>query len=203
MVVSMDLSLPSLPRYITKQITMSNSIDFQPGDRVRLIDEPGEGVVRSVGADGVLVDIDGLEMRYDSGELVKVEHDELIKQASDSPTLTAKDKVRRREGKQKLSHLDDVTQAVYELDLHIHELLDRFEHMSNGEILQYQMRACRSFVREAIEKRYPKIVLIHGVGEGVLRQEIHRFLDQQHHVEYHDAPHRMYGFGATEVIIRR
>jgi DNA-nicking Smr family endonuclease len=75
--------------------------------------------------------------------------------------------------------------------------------MTNGEILQHQMMRCRAFLREAFEKRYPKVVIIHGVGEGVLKSEVHRFLDQQDHLSYHDAPYRTYGFGATEVIIHR
>ncbi len=181
---------------------MQNS-SFKIGDRVRLLDAQGEGVVCDVVGSNVVIDLDGMEMTFDASELVVIEHDDLIGHAIEKKELSAKDKETRAKGKSKLKELDDVTQAVYELDLHIHELLDHFSNMTNGEILQYQMRCCRQFVREAIDKRFHKIVLIHGVGEGVLRTEIHHYLDTLQRIEYHDAPYRIYGYGATEVIIHR
>jgi dsDNA-specific endonuclease/ATPase MutS2 len=176
---------------------------LHPGDRVRLLDAEGEGTVVHIAGQRISVDMDGMEMQFDARELVRVEHDGLLRNHTTPVEITQKDRALRTQGKQKLADLHEVHQAVYELDLHIHELLDHYGHMSNGEILQHQMQACRSFVREAIEKRYKKIVLIHGVGEGVLKQEIHRFLDQLSHIEYHDAPYRTYGYGATEVLIHR
>ena len=58
-------------------------------------------------------------------------------------------------------------------------------------------------MREVIDKRYHKVVLIHGVGEGVLRTEIHNYLNTLQRIEYNDASYRIYGYGATEVIIHR
>lgn len=172
------------------------------GDKVRLLDEPGEGIVTAIHGKEVIVDMDGLDMKFQMSQLVKVEFDELVYRPDTHQELSAKDKLQRIEGQKKLSNLGSVKSAVYELDLHMHELLDRFEHMTSGQKLEYQMARCRSFVREAIDKKYKKVVLIHGVGEGVLRTEIHRWLDTQDRVEYHDASCRTYGYGATEVIIR-
>lgn len=177
--------------------------NFNVGDRVRLLDQEGEGVVCDVIGSSVVIDLDGMEMTFEATELVVVEHDDLVDQKIVSKDISAKDKEIRKQGKAKLKDLEEATQAVYELDLHIHELLDHYNNMTNGEILQHQMRACRQFVREAIDKRYHKIVLIHGVGEGVLRTEIHHYLDTLQRIEYHDAPYRTYGYGATEVIIHR
>ncbi|MEX2597407.1 MAG: Smr/MutS family protein [Salibacteraceae bacterium] len=176
---------------------------FKVGDRVRLMDEPGEGSIASISGGLYYVTIDGLDLPYEAHQMVKVEHDELIKRKIQATPLSDKDKQRRSAGKQQLSKLAQAEHAVYELDLHIHELLDRFENMSNGEILHYQMSRCRAFLKEAFDKRYPKVILIRGVGEGVLRTEIHQLLDSLDHVEYHDAPYRSYGYGATEVIFHR
>ena len=52
----------------------------------------------------------------------------------------------------------------------------------------------------AIKKRIPKIVFIHGVGEGVLKSELH-FLFNNYPVKYYDASYQKYGLGATEVYI--
>lgn len=177
-------------------------MQFQAGDKVRLVDEPGEGVVlRHIGKQ-VLAEIDGIEMLLDQTLLVKVEFDGLINRVQTHQEFRAKDKLKQIEAKTKLSKFDSSKDAVYELDLHMHELLDRYEYMTNGQRLEYQMQRCRAFVREAVERKYRKVILIHGVGEGVLRTEIHKYLDSLDRVEYHDAPYRTYGYGATEVIIR-
>jgi len=185
-----------------KQYILSMPMRFAVGNKVRLLDEPGEGIVTAISGDEIMVEIDGMELPFEESQLVIVEHDELISDHVHSKPVSAKDRELRKKGREKLSDLETQASATYELDLHIHELLDHYSHMSNGEILQYQMQRCRSFVREAIDKRYSKIILIHGVGEGVLKQEIHHYLDQLGRVEYHDAPYRTYGYGATEVIIR-
>jgi len=171
------------------------------GDHVRLIDEDGQGVVQAVRSQEVDVMMDGMLLTYLQHELVKVEHDELVQKAS--PDIRPKDQTLQRQNQQKLKDIGRPTHEVYELDLHIHELLDHYQNMTNTEILRVQMSACKSFVNEAIGKRYQKIVLIHGVGEGVLKAEIIKWLDSQSHIEYHDAPYRTYGYGATEVIIHR
>ena len=45
-----------------------------------------------------------------------------------------------------------------------------------------------------------KIVVIHGVGEGVLRHEIRKELDIYHpYFEYYDASYDQFGYGATEI----
>ena len=172
------------------------------GDKVRLIDDLGQGVVTAIDGKTIIAEIDGIELKFLPHQLVKVEFDDLVYRPMEPHEISAKDKLNRIEGKQKLIKIGDVRESVYELDLHIHELLDRYEHMTNGQRLEYQMNRCRSFVREAIDKRYRKIILIHGVGEGVLRTEIHKWLSNQDKVEFHDAPYRTYGYGATEVIIR-
>ncbi|HEX7414823.1 MAG TPA: Smr/MutS family protein, partial [Bacteroidia bacterium] len=56
---------------------------------------------------------------------------------------------------------------------------------------------------EAITNRSYKIVFIHGVGNGRLKQEIVAILkNHSKEVSYQDGDYKKYGFGATEVIIR-
>lgn len=176
---------------------------LSPGDKVRLLDEPGQGTVVSVQGSQVTVDMDGIELTFDKRALVKVEFDDLIDVPVTDHDMQAEDKLKRIEGRRKLQDLKPKTEATYELDLHIHELLDYHKGMTNAQILQYQMSCGKRFLREAMQKRYPKVVLIHGVGQGVLRSEIHQWLDSLPNVEYHDAPYRTYGYGATEVHIKR
>lgn len=89
-----------------------------------------------------------------------------------------------------------------EVDLHIEELTDSFRGMSNYDMLQLQLRTFQKHLDEAINNRYHKIVFIHGVGNGRLKQEILNILAGYiKEVRYHDAEYKRYGLGATEVLI--
>ena len=74
--------------------------------------------------------------------------------------------------------------------------------MSNADILMKQMRELRTFYQRALSRRIRKLVIIHGVGEGVLREEVRSFLERQEGLDFYDADFREYGKGATIVEIR-
>ena len=91
-----------------------------------------------------------------------------------------------------------------EIDLHAGALLDNLNGLSKADILNYQIDTFRRVMDE--NQRFPgrKIVFIHGKGEGILRQAIMKELN--HRYKGHDvadASFREYGFGATQVTIRK
>ena len=100
------------------------------------------------------------------------------------------------------SHSGARDQELWELDLHIEVLVDSHAGMSNSEILERQMRELRVFYNSALQKRIRKLIIIHGVGEGVLKQEVRDFLAGKDGISYFDADFRTYGKGATAVEIR-
>ena len=71
--------------------------------------------------------------------------------------------------------------------------------MSNAEVLRHQMSVFKSFFRGASDKQVRKLVVIHGVGQGVLKGEIRDFLSQQDGVQFYDADFNEYGKGATTI----
>lgn len=88
---------------------------------------------------------------------------------------------------------------LWEIDLHIEELVDPHAGWSNAEILKRQLSALHSFYEKARRSRIRKAIVIHGVGEGVLRSEVRSWLDKQEGVQCEDADFRQYGQGATLV----
>jgi hypothetical protein len=89
-----------------------------------------------------------------------------------------------------------------EVDLHIEKLVDSYKGMSNHDMLQLQLRHFQKHLEEAITNRYHKVVFIHGVGNGRLKQEILNILaGYTKEVRYYDAEYKKYGLGATEVLI--
>jgi len=175
---------------------------FSIGDSVRFLDGTGEGTVVHIDRTKLIIDVDGLEIPVSSLEVVKVEFDSLLQRPLLASDRAASEKLRAIDAKKGLQKLKPAKPTVYELDLHIDELLENHRGMSKGEILAHQMKCCREFVHEARRNKYQRIILIHGVGEGVLKSEIQRWLDTLPYVEYYDAPYRTYGYGATELRIR-
>lgn len=97
-----------------------------------------------------------------------------------------------------------VTPETVEVDLHIENLIEKTSGLSNHEILEIQMARFHSEMQSAIEKRAKRIIFIHGVGNGVLKQEIHKKLKSTYaRFYFQDASFQEYGYGATMVIIRR
>jgi hypothetical protein len=96
------------------------------------------------------------------------------------------------------------TPEIIEVDLHINELVENSNGLSNHEILEIQMDKFHSEMKSAIENRVHRIVFIHGVGNGVLKQEIHKKLKSTYaKYFFQDASFQEYGYGATMVILRR
>ena len=88
-----------------------------------------------------------------------------------------------------------------EIDLHIEKLTDNWRKMSNGEILRLQMSHFEKFINKAIRLGVSRVFVIHGVGEGKLRDAIATSLMQNADVQtFKNEYHHRYGWGATEII---
>lgn len=93
---------------------------------------------------------------------------------------------------------------IIEVDLHINELLDNPAGLSNKEIMDVQLEKVENEMRSAIQSHAKRIVFIHGVGQGVLKQEVARLLKSKFpKYTFQDASFKEYGYGATMVILRR
>ncbi len=89
-----------------------------------------------------------------------------------------------------------------EIDLHIEKLLDNYQKLSNAEILAIQLSRFDDFLAKAILLGVKNVFVIHGVGEGRLRNEIATRLLQNPDVEtFKNEYHPRYGWGATEIIL--
>jgi hypothetical protein len=104
----------------------------------------------------------------------------------------------------KLNLKKPVQPEIVEVDLHIHELIENTSGLTNKEILDLQMEKVEREMRHAIETGSKRIVFIHGVGQGVLKQEIAKLLKSKFpKYIFQDASFKEYGYGATMVILRR
>jgi len=96
-----------------------------------------------------------------------------------------------------------ISPDLVEIDLHIHELLEDTRGMANHEMLEVQLGRFRNELETAIANGTRRIVFIHGIGNGTLKQELRKELSTKYKKYYfQDASFKEYGYGATMVILK-
>ncbi len=181
-------------------------MQFKAGQKIVFLNEVGGGIVKQELNQGRIIveDEDGFEHNCFPNEIApihgddyKISSDEIVALNDDETYATIRHQVKKGNLTGKRKPID-----VWEIDLHIESITDSHRGMSNADILLKQMRELRTFYQRARSKRIRKLVIIHGVGQGVLREEVRAFLDRQEGLDYFDADFREYGKGATAVEIR-
>lgn len=89
------------------------------------------------------------------------------------------------------------------VDLHIEQLSKNALSMSNTQMLELQLRTFETKFESAIASGMDEIVFIHGVGNGVLKEQIQRKLAGHKNVAwFQDAQKEKFGYGATRIKIK-
>jgi hypothetical protein len=89
-------------------------------------------------------------------------------------------------------------QDTLEVDLHYEG--EANSQLTAGAILALQMSRFHAAIEEAISKNLRRVVIIHGLGQGTLKMQIRKELQEKYPgFIYQDASFREYGFGATMV----
>ena len=87
------------------------------------------------------------------------------------------------------------------LDLHLANLVNNPSAVPKHQVLQTQLRHFEEYLEKALRLGVDRIFVIHGVGQGKLKNEIHKRLRRTPFVKkYKNEYHHKYGYGATEVI---
>ncbi|PUZ20997.1 Smr domain-containing protein [Chitinophaga costaii] len=95
-------------------------------------------------------------------------------------------------------------QPKQEIDLHIDKLTEDWKGLTNLEILGMQLNEFQHYLDLAIAHHQPSLIVIHGVGKGKLRDEIHSILRLTREVNYFvNQYHPKYGYGATEISFKK
>ena len=123
---------------------------------------------------------------------------------SDAEIEKAKKEKERKETKRTFkSSKNGKNIEIEEIDLHIEQLVDNSEGLSNTEILDIQMARFTTSLDGGILAGTRRMVFIHGVGNGRLKREITKKLERKYpKLRYQDASFKEYGYGATMVIIK-
>lgn len=179
---------------------------FDIGDSVAVLDDAISGVIVGFKNQEITIETTtGFVMNFHEKELVKIQNNAVLSGffASKSVAEVLKEKESAKKNhfkKEKKSKRDDF---VLEVDLHIEKLVPSVRGMSNYDILTLQTETAKRQLDFAIKNRFPKVVLIHGVGEGVLKSELDFLLGRYENITFQDANYQKYGLGATEVYFHQ
>lgn len=193
--------------------------NFNKGDKIKFIDDIGEGVVINVLPDGLLLieDDNGFDYEIDQNKVMKATDGREEEKAYKRHTPSFEQIVNSDVDQEKLKKANEAFDRKYlkkkvtstpedvmEVDLHIHELIDTDQGLDSHEKLQIQIEHFERMMKRAEEQRKHRVIFIHGIGQGVLRHKIRTMLDDYYpNAEYLDGSYATYGQGATEIRLRR
>lgn len=179
---------------------------FKVNDKVSVLDEAIDGVVVSINKDGITIETtDGFLMTFKVNELIKTNVSNELSNFIKTNGLVKKniDIFPKKNNNAPKFKSDSVERAVPEFDLHIEKLVKSKGGMTNYDILTLQSDTAKRHIEFAIKNRIPKIVFIHGVGEGILKAELDFMLGRYENISFQDANYQKYGLGATEVYFKQ
>lgn len=102
--------------------------------------------------------------------------------------------------KEARKHLEPARSLV---DLHIEKLTDRWQGLDNYAILSLQLKTFEKYYELAIAHLLPSMIVVHGVGSGKLRDEIHDMLRLKKEVKsFVNQYDPRFGYGATEIFFQ-
>jgi len=176
-------------------------MNFSIGEKVTFLAETGYGIITGFDKNDIVIveDETGFDRPFLSSQLVKIASENYGEnfhsdKDEDDQVYSTKHSVKQERVGDSYEKQD-----FWEIDLHLHEIIEDEYGLSDTQKLKRQVAEFKSFYKKARAKFIRKIVAIHGVGEGVLKHEIRTYLETQEHLEFYDADFREYGKGATAV----
>lgn len=89
------------------------------------------------------------------------------------------------------------------IDLHIEKLTDDWRSMSNFEILTMQLKEFEKWYDIAVLHLQPSLIVVHGIGSGRLKEDIHEILKTKSEVKtFINQYDPRFGYGATEIYFQ-
>lgn len=174
-------------------------MDFKVGDQVEVLDDTAQGIVVKVDGKQITVETtEGFLLHFVASELLKMGSSDIKVSNYEVAKIKAEKEIPKNRHSKKLRPKERNAPKM-EVDLHINKLTPSTKGMSNYEMLNIQLDTAKRQLDFAIRKKIQKVVFIHGVGEGILKEELQYLFKRYDNIKYYDADYQKYGMGATEV----
>jgi hypothetical protein len=150
----------------------------------------------------VFTRIDGIRKKGEASFAYKLFDqypDKVIEEERPEFLSSAKGGNKLYDARQSRQHLEP---ARYEVDLHIEKLTPEWQNLTNFEKLTLQLSTFEKYLDLAIAHHQHNLIVIHGVGTGKLKDEIHEILKARRGVQsFINQYDPRYGYGATEIFL--
>lgn len=178
---------------------------FTIGDTVFVLDDSLEGKVVGFHADYIQIETkDGFILEYLPNELVIKNTNEPELKFNKSIDLVLSEKEPMKKKGAPLVRHSKKNQPLFEVDLHLEKITNgKIKNLSNFDKLSFQLEEAKRAIDFAITKRYSRVVLIHGIGEGVLKSELTYLVKRYENIVIQEADYSKYGLGAMELYIKQ
>lgn len=175
---------------------------FKVGDHVTWLDDDLKGKVIQIKPNAIVVETsDGFEIDAEASALIVLPKQEELQLDWNALQIAKQQELQKPKKKRNLKTFSKKTIPAIEIDLHIHELVNQTKNLSNFDMLNIQLDAAKRQIQFAKQKNIKRVILIHGVGQGVLKAELETILRRDEEIDFYDADYKTYGLGATEVYI--
>lgn len=184
-------------------LSKKKKVMFSKGDKVSVLDDNINGVVIKIATDQVWIETEeGFELPFKNNELILIGESGMDFSTTNFYAIKKEKEISKPKNfiKEKKSKKDE---TILEVDLHIEKLVQSTKGMNNYDILNIQIETAQRQLDFAIKNKIQKVVLIHGVGEGILKAELDFLLNKYSYISFQEASFQKYGFGATEVYINQ
>lgn len=163
---------------------------FEIGDRVAILNENWIGkIIHANAINVVVIDEFGLEFTFPLTEVIPVNK---LKVENIKSIPVKEEKLAKRKPILKQKNM------VLEVDLHIHQITSRDKYLTNFEKMSIQLNHVKERITYARKNNIQKIIFIHGIGTGKLKEELY-YLLKNYNCTINDASYQQYGKGAMEV----
>lgn len=160
---------------------------FKIGDKVSLLEETGVYTILDLrGPSATVMDEHGFELKVDQRRLVQ------------RKPLNVSAIIKDYAVKSKLKPFKKM-EEIPQIDLHAEAL--GLDQVPPHELLTKQIEVCKSFINTCINHRVGKALVIHGVGDGTLRNAVRQMLQHRSGISCHDGNYSSRGVGSTLVLL--
>ena len=144
------------------------------GDRVLFLKDNDYGVILEI------IGIDKAVVKNSNGFSVHVPLKDLILASSDTletygDNFVNKDNFSEQKKFSPKSRNRDTSKNT--IDLHVENLLQDFHMLDHSEIIRIQLGYCEKAINNAVLSSIEELMIIHGIGSGILKKEVHTLLD--------------------------
>ncbi len=169
-------------------------MEFKIGDIVSILHQVGKYTILEINQTKITIeDEHGFAYKIDSSALVPQRAISVLGLES-----FQKDKeISTRKGQIPKSKND-----YFEIDLHIESLTKKDSNLSAHEKFLLQLTSFKKFANEMIDKRQKKFRIVHGAGEGKLKNEIRGMLSTKKGFTMHDDQYSYGRVGASLIEIK-